>query len=244
MRIGIMGAMPEEIDGLWQALENSTQETIGQRTFHCGTLQGIEVVFVFSRWGKVAAASTVTTLLQRYNATHIVFTGVAGALNANLEQGDVVLAERLIQYDMDARPVMPQFEIPLTGTTYFPSNEHLLKTAQQAFHQIKEQLQALHPQQKIPQLMLGDIGSGDRFIGTNEARNTLLQQLPHLQCIEMEGAAVAQVCFEHHIPFLVMRTISDAANDAAHHDFPAFVANVAGPYATHWIKAFLRQLSA
>lgn len=244
MRIGIMGAMPEEIDGLWQNLQNRTEETFAGRVFHSGQLHGIEVVLVFSRWGKVAAASTVTTLLHRYQATHIVFTGVAGALNAQLEQGDVVLAERLIQYDMDARPVMPQFEIPLTGTTYFQSHAQLLQTAQEAFHQIKEQLQALHPQQKIPQLVVGDIGSGDRFIGTNQAREELLNQLPHLQCIEMEGAAVAQVCHEHNIPFIVMRTISDAANNNAHHDFPAFVANVAGPYATHWINAFLRQLSA
>jgi adenosylhomocysteine nucleosidase len=244
MRIGILGAMPEEIDGLWQALENGTHESIGNRTFHCGVLQGIEVVLVFSRWGKVAAASTVSTLLHKYQVSYVIFTGVAGALQNPIEQGDVVLAQRLIQYDMDARPVMPQYEIPLTGKTYFETHPYLFEQAQQAFHSIKNKLAPLHPQQKIPQLFVGDIGSGDRFIGTNQAREALLQQLPQLQCIEMEGAAVAQVCHEHQIPFIVLRTISDTANNNAHHDFPAFVTNVAGPYATHWVKALLENIAA
>ena len=244
MRIGIMAAMPEEMDGIWQALQSHRTEIHGNRTYHIGQLHQHEVVVVFSRWGKVAAASTVTTLLHRYKATHIVFTGVAGGLNRNLEQGDVVVAQRLIQYDMDARPLMPQFEIPLLNKTYFECNQHLIDLAEQAFQTIQHQLTPLHPKQRTPLLLKGDIGSADRFVGSTEAQQHILGLLPQLQCIEMEGAAVAQVCYEHHIPFVVLRTISDAANDAAHHDFPAFVANVAGPYATHWIKAFLRQLSA
>lgn len=243
MRIGIMGAMPEEIDGLWQNLRHHRTETHAARTFHLGEWLGHELVMVFSRWGKVAASSTTTTLIHRFGVSHIVFTGVAGALQAELEQGDVVLGQRLIQHDMDARPMMPEFEIPLIGQTYLNSDPHLLQHAENAFHQIQHQLQPLHPQKKIPTLRIGDIGSGDRFIGSHEAKMNLLQKLPQLLCIEMEGAAVAQVCVEHQIPFLVMRTISDAANDSAANDFPAFVSKVAGPYATHWISAFLRQLS-
>lgn len=243
MRIGIMAAMPEEIDGLWQQVNNRTEETLADRVFHSGQLHGIEVVLVFSRWGKVAAASTVTTLLHRYKATHIVFTGVAGALNRNLEQGDVVVAQRLIQYDMDARPLMPQFEIPLLNKTYFECNQHLIDLAEQAFETIQHQLTPLHPKQRRPLLLKGDIGSADRFVGSAEAQQHILALLPQLQCIEMEGAAVAQVCYEHQIPFVVLRTISDAANDTAAHDFPAFLNHVAGPYATHWMNAFLQHLN-
>ncbi|MBU3675991.1 MAG: 5'-methylthioadenosine/adenosylhomocysteine nucleosidase [Chitinophagaceae bacterium] len=244
MRIGIMGAMPEEIDGLWQSMTNYRSEEQAGRVFHIGNLNGIELVIVFSRWGKVAAASTAATLLHRFGVSHIIFTGVAGALAPHLAQGDVVLAQRLIQYDMDARPMMPQFEIPLIGKTYFEPDPKLLQSAYKAFLEIQEDLQAFHPKQQIPQLMQGDIGSGDRFIGSHAAKENLLQQLPELLCIEMEGAAVAQVCYEHQIPFLVMRTISDAANDTAAHDFPHFVKHVAGPYATHWVKALLQKLSA
>ena len=244
MRIGIMAAMPEEMDGIWQALQSHRTEIHGNRTYHIGQLHQHEVVVVFSRWGKVAAASTVTTLLHRYKATHIVFTGVAGALNRNLEQGDVVVAQRLIQYDMDARPLMPQFEIPLLNKTYFECNQHLIDLAEQAFQTIQHQLTPLHPKQRTPLLLKGDIGSADRFVGSTEAQQHILGLLPQLQCIEMEGAAVAQVCYEHQIPFVVLRTISDAANDTAAHDFPAFLQHVAGPYATHWMNAFLQHLAA
>ncbi|MGI9190667.1 MAG: 5'-methylthioadenosine/adenosylhomocysteine nucleosidase [Chitinophagaceae bacterium] len=244
MRIGIMGAMPEEIDGLWQNMQDYRTEEHAERTFHIGNIEGLELVVVFSRWGKVAAASTAATLLHRFGVSHIIFTGVAGALSPLLEQGDLVLAQRLIQYDMDARPMMPQFEIPLIGKTYFEPDNFLLQTANKAFLEIQEDLQALHPKQQVPRLMQGDIGSGDRFIGSHAAKEALLRALPELLCIEMEGAAVAQVCYEHQIPFLVMRTISDAANDTAADDFPHFVKHVAGPYATHWLMAMLRQLSA
>src|SRR6478752_8004470 len=111
--IAIMGAMPEEIDGVVALLDNCTEFSIGQRTYYSGQINDIDTVVVFSRWGKVAAATTVSALIHHFQITELIFTGVAGAIKDNLKIGDIVLAKRLIQHDMDARPLMNQFEIPL-----------------------------------------------------------------------------------------------------------------------------------
>src|ERR1700754_2022194 len=111
--IGIMGAMPEEIDSITELLSEKRELSTGRRTYTIGKLNGIMTVVVFSRWGKVAAAITVSTLIQKFKVTEIIFTGVAGAIAPQLRIGDIVLGKRLIQHDMDARPIMKQFEIPL-----------------------------------------------------------------------------------------------------------------------------------
>src|ERR1700761_8445415 len=116
--IGIMGAMPEEIESVGHLLEGKRAVTMGRRTYTEGTLNGVRVVLVFSRWGKVAAATTVSTLILEFKITELIFTGVAGAIDPRLKIGDIVLGQRLIQHDMDARPFMAQFEIPLLGKTF------------------------------------------------------------------------------------------------------------------------------
>ena len=119
--IGILGAMPEEITGILGLISDRTEETIGMRTYHVGFIHGKRVVVAFSRWGKVAAATTVATMIQRYGVTELLFTGVAGGIGTDLHIGDIVLAERLIQHDMDARPIIPRFEVPLLGQSFFYS---------------------------------------------------------------------------------------------------------------------------
>lgn len=127
--IGIMGAMPQEIDGVIKLLENPKEITLGMRSYTSGTINNIDVVVVFSRWGKVAAAATVSTLIHVFNVTEVIFTGVAGAIDPTLNIGDIVIAKRLYQHDMDARPLMQQFEIPLLGKTFFECDTEQLKHA-------------------------------------------------------------------------------------------------------------------
>lgn len=234
-----MGAMPEEINGVLQLMNNCTQSTIGMRTYYSGNINGIKTVLVFSRWGKVAAASTVATLIHRFNITELIFTGVAGAVSDSLKIGDIVIAKRLLQHDMDARPLMPQFEIPLLGKTYFDCADAQVAIATQAVAQLLadnnlHQTIAAEALQEFnitaPQLYVGDIASGDQFFAENAQKEQLVKKLPGLLCVEMEGAAVAQVCFEHEIPFTIIRTISDAANDESHINFPSFINTIAGRY--------------
>ena len=117
MRIALMSAMPEEIDMLLPELGPEV-ETVnrGQRTYYLGNLAGHEVVAVFSRWGKVAAAATVTNLITEFGASALLFSGVAGALSPGLKVGDIIVGEEFLQYDLDARPLVPQFEAPLLGS--------------------------------------------------------------------------------------------------------------------------------
>src|SRR5690349_9837535 len=119
--VGIMGAMPEEIESALTLVKDQQKREIGTRTYYTGKINNVPVVVVFSRWGKVAAATTVSTLILEFKITELIFTGVAGAIHEDLRIGDVVVANRLIQHDMDARPLVSRFEIPLLGKTYFES---------------------------------------------------------------------------------------------------------------------------
>jgi adenosylhomocysteine nucleosidase len=237
--IGIMGAMPEEINSLVGLMENKVEHSIGMRTYTIGEINGIKTVIVFSRWGKVAAATTVSTLILKFHVTEIIFTGVAGAINNELQIGDVVLAKRLVQHDMDARPLMPRFEIPLLQKTFFECNDEQLNIASTAINQLldnkqlhatigNEQLKQFNIQQ--PKLVIGDIASGDQFFSSSTDKNKLLESLPSVLCVEMEGAAVAQVCYEYNVPFTIIRTISDIADEHAPIDFPSFINNISSKY--------------
>lgn len=243
--IGIMGAMPEEIEGVILLLNDCKTLSMGNRTYFSGHINSIETVVVFSRWGKVAAATTVSTLIHYFNITELIFTGVAGAIHPELNIGDIVLAKRLIQHDMDARPLMNRYEIPLLSQTYLHPDSRLLKISEKAISYL---LESKHLHEVIsdeelnafnvinPKLYIGDIASGDQFFSTNVQKNELSSSLPEVLCVEMEGAAVAQVCFEYNLPFTVIRTISDVADHSSHLDFPAFIKKIASTYSTEIIK--------
>lgn len=246
--IGIMGAMPEEIEGVAALLQNHQQATEGGRVYHSGLINNVSVVLVFSRWGKVAAASTVTHLILRYQITHLYFTGVAGGIHNGLNIGDIVIATQLVQHDMDARPLMPQFEIPLLGKTFFETSEILTQHALNAANSftVPETLSKYLDSETLlrfsissPKVVTGTIASGDKFVSDNNYRNELLTKLPDTLCVEMEGAAVAQVCYEYQIPFCIIRTISDSADEHAHFNFTDFIKQIAGTYSLNIVSKLL-----
>ncbi|MCK9481260.1 MAG: 5'-methylthioadenosine/adenosylhomocysteine nucleosidase [Bacteroidia bacterium] len=245
--IGIMGAMPEEVLIITTLLTERQEHEIGGRVYHVGLLNNIKTVVVFSRWGKVAAATTVTTMKLKFGITELLFTGVAGAIDSKLAIGDIVIAQKLFQHDMDGRPLMQQFEIPLLGVRYFEGNEIQIQYASMI---IKELLQKNHLEKVItpkelsqfgihqPRLHIGDIASGDKFFSSNEDKAALRSALPSVLCVEMEGAAVAQVCFEHQIPFTIIRTISDVADESSALDFPSFIQHISSKYSLEIVKLY------
>ncbi|MDZ7612994.1 MAG: 5'-methylthioadenosine/adenosylhomocysteine nucleosidase [Flavobacteriaceae bacterium] len=219
---------------------------MGMRTYHQGQLFDKEVVLVFSRWGKVAAATTASHLIHDFKVNEIIFTGVAGSVDENVEIGDIIVGQNLYQHDMDASPLVKRFEVPLLHRSSFstdPDKRERLLTACNEFlmhydDYIPQKERERFSLQK-PKVVLGDIASGDQFISTKSQIQFINTHLPSAVCVEMEGAAVAQVCFEYKIPFSIFRTISDKANDNAHIDFPAFAKRIASNYALGILRNYL-----
>lgn len=250
IRLGIISALHEEQLGLVEAMQGAATASHGMRDYTRGQVAGIDAVCVLSRIGKVAAAMTATMLVEKYGVTHILFTGVAGAGDPGVQVGDIVVAESLVQYDMDASPLFPRFEVPLTGLTHFSSDLHLSQRLAQAADEflarqfessINEAERAMFRLQR-PKVHRGLIASGDQFISNAAHLSGLAGSLPGLLAVEMEGAAVAQVCFELGVPFAVIRTISDNANEEAATDFMHFVKTVAARYAFHIVTCFCDDL--
>lgn len=242
--IGIISAMQEEIQALLNELKNVKTSVKGMRTYYSGRLFNKPVVLVFSRWGKVASAATTTQLINDYKVDEIIFTGVAGALQNHLNIGDIVIGKQLYQHDLNAFPLFETFEVPLLQKKYFETknSDLLLKATRQFiknYHEFITQKAAQSFNISNPTVLLGDIASGDQFICNFETIQQLNQKLPSVLCVEMEGAAVAQVCYEYQIPFSIIRIISDKSNENANIDFPKFANSIASHYALGILKYYL-----
>lgn len=241
MTLAILSALTEEQQGLLEQLKSPVCTLHADREFWQGRIGKLPVVLALSRIGKVAAATTAAALVERFGAKAIVFTGVAGGVGHGVQVGDVVIGTGYVQHDMDASPIFPRFEIPMTGKTVFAADDALLAAVKAACEQ---GLQGLQYAGRDPQVHEGLIASGDRFVnGVEEVRQLVegLQSRGHEPlAVEMEGAAVAQVCADYGIPFVAVRTVSDRADDSAHIDFPAFVRDVAGVYAQRILTALVQ----
>ena len=216
--------MQEEIQALLHELENVTTTQKGMRTYYLGTLFNKNVVIVFSRWGKVASAATTTQLINDFNLSEIIFTGVAGAINHQLNIGDVVIGRNLYQHDLDATPFYSKFEVPILKKKFIEAanSTQLITAATNFVNHYKNYVDSTIASEfaiEQPKVVHGDIASGDQFISSIEKINHLNTVLPSAVCVEMEGAAVAQVCYEYDVPFSIIRIISDKANDNSHRFF-------------------------
>lgn len=247
--IGILGAMAQEIDEVKALLTNKTVVKIANREFVVGKINGIACVVAFSKWGKVAATITATLLIQEFGVTDLFFIGTAGALADGLKVGDIVISKRLVQHDLDARPIISRFELPLLNRTYVDSDPTLTELAGKAVSSLLEKgvghmvgEEAVKDFNLAPTLYFGDIASGDQFINSDAQRNEIISLLPDVLCVEMEGAAVAQVCLEFGTPFTVIRTISDTANHNARVDFGKFIVEVANAYSRAIVQEIMRLL--
>jgi adenosylhomocysteine nucleosidase len=188
-------------------------------------------------------------LIERFRVGRIVFTGVAGGLAPGVQVGDVVVASSFVQHDMDASPIFPRYELPLYGRSLIACDAALtalLFEAAEAYLArtgVGFNVSSSVPVQRVHR---GLIASGDRFVsaaGESAALRSALQSAGHeALAVEMEGAAMAQVCLDYGVPFAAVRTISDRADDQAHGDFALFVQTVASHYAEHVVQALLEKL--
>ena len=246
MKLGIISALQEEQHGLVDAMEGRQCVRRGMRDYWTGSLDGLDVVCVLSRIGKVAAATTATSLVEKFGVTHMLFTGVAGSADADIRVGDIVVAETLLQHDMDASPLFPRYEVPLTGQAYFPADSRMTSRLVKAANDFLENdfATAIGGSERelfhldVPRVHRGLIASGDQFVNRKAQIDAIKDSIPAVLAVEMEGAAVAQVCYELGVPFAVIRTVSDNANENAATDFMRFVKSVAALYSYYIVRRF------
>jgi len=247
MALAILSALPEEQYGLQHLLTEARTVRRAGRDFTLGRLHGRSVVLGLTGIGKVAAATTATAVMEGFGAQQLLFTGVAGGVGAGVQVGDVVVAQQFLQHDMDVRPLFPRWQVPGYAAPTLACDAvlsaGLLAAAQACVAQAAAWNEPLLAG-SVPRAHAGLVASGDQFIVSAAVSGQItadLQAAGHAPlAVEMEGAAIAQVCADYGVPFAAVRTISDRADDSAHVDFPAFVQAVASRYALqivqHWVQ--------
>jgi adenosylhomocysteine nucleosidase len=239
-RTGIIAAMDSELRDLSASLDHERTEKIAGREIQYGHLEGHPVALVLCGCGKVNATHSATLLACHAKVSRILVTGVSGGLAEGLKVGDVVIGDSFIQHDMDARPLFPRHEIPFEGFSVIeadPDLRHLLADA------ARSMLATAAPQGlEEAKVFEGLVVSGDQFLSSTEARNGVLDPLPHACCADMESAAIAQVCRAADLPLGVMRVISDSADGSAHIDFAKFVEVSASKACAETVRHALRSL--
>lgn len=247
-RLGVIAAMPQEFERIASTFEQRSVDAVGARSFlHCVHGQ-LELVLVVSKIGKVSAAATTTLLVDRFGVDAVVMTGVAGGVAGTVKVGDLVLANALIQHDLDCKGVLglSRFVVPSLGVARIACCEQLGKVAHLAAQvavgnsSYRAAVEDLSSHQ--PQLHVGVIGSGDQFVSDAAHRAELVTSIPDLLAVEMEGAAVGQVCAEHGVPFIVARVISDTAHGDAPADFNAFIERAAAVASQVFVKEFVQRV--
>ena len=212
MTIGIIAAMAEELEILLKDLTLEEKKEKANMTFHKGNLYGKDVVAVVCGIGKVNSAVCTQILVSEYKVDKVINVGVAGGIGKEIYPGDIVIADNLVQHDMDTTAFGDKMgQIPRLDTFDFKCDAEMVSLAKKAC-------------EKIPELnnFTGRIVSGDQFIANIEKIQWLDKEFGAISC-EMEGASIAQVCYLNSIPFVVIRSISDNANNGAHMDYQKFI---------------------
>lgn len=210
--LGIIGAMKAEVAQLKQEMNQPEVVTVAGMEFYRGTIGEKEVVVVQSGIGKVSAALCVQILADRFGVDGVVNTGIAGSLKAEINIGDLVLSTDAIQHDVDATNFgYPLGEIPQLGTLTFEADERLCSLAKKCCEEVNPDISVYE----------GRILTGDQFI-CDKNKKEWLSKTFNGSCTEMEGAAIAQAAYLNKIPFLIVRAISDKADDSASMDYPEF----------------------
>lgn len=248
-RIAIISALHPELAEVLALMPDEHKRSLGGRTFWSGHLHGHDVVATLSGMGKVAAATTTTLLIDHFKVERVIFTGVAGGLATGVEVGDVVVGTGFVQHDMDVSPLFPRFELAGQGITVLPADAALTQVLQEAAKDAITWLPHLLDAATLASLGLhrpavhqGQIISGDRFVSSNTECDALRQALPEALAVDMESAAVAQVCRDFGVGFGAVRTVSDRADNEAHVDFPRFLDQVARHYSARIIRKALNLL--
>jgi adenosylhomocysteine nucleosidase len=220
---GILGAMPVEVQMLEGRMQGERTETFLDVTFHVGVLNGRKVVLAASGIGKVNAAKTASLLLDHFRPAEVLFTGVAGGINPELAPGDIVIGEKTAQHDfgeLTASGFHPQPTgpgIPLLMT----APERLVALAEAASKDAVLDTVPTSQGERMPRVVRGVIVTGDVFVAA-PTRTAELRETFKADAVEMEGAAVAQICWQQKVPCLILRCVSDKADATASVDFERF----------------------
>ena len=212
--LGIIGAMDEEVAMLKAELDNVTVNTYATMDFYTGSYKGKDVVIVRSGIGKVNAGICAQILCDRFNVSAIINTGIAGSLKNEINIGDIVLSKDTVEHDMDATGFGYEHGIiPRMETSYFNGDPKLIELASKACESVCSHVQ----------YFVDRVVTGDQFISDKSKKNWLSEKF-NGACCEMEGGAIAHAAYLNKVPFLIIRSISDKADDSAHMDYPAFEA--------------------
>lgn len=214
MKLGIIGAMDVEVATLKEKMSHKMERVIAGATYCEGILENLPVVVVQCGVGKVNAALCVQALCDCFAVTHIVNTGVAGSLDAKLDIGDFVISSDAIYHDFDCGALdYPIGQVPGLSVKAFPADKLLVDTAFTAAN-------------KQGSAYVGTVASGDQFVCKKDQKKTIVANTGAL-CTEMEGAAIAHGAWRNDVPFVIIRAISDKADDSAQMDYPTFEASAA-----------------
>lgn len=217
MKIGIIGAMETEVSVLKEAMTVDTVITKAGMNFYEGMLHGTPAVVVQCGIGKVNSAMCVQILADLFHVTHVMNTGVAGSLNADLDIGDILVSEKAIQHDLDVTALGYALgQIPGIESREFKADAEMAEAAVAACRRVNTDLNVVK----------GCVVSGDQFISSAEVKEHLIKEF-HGDCAEMEGASIAQAAVLNRIPFVVIRAISDKADGSAEMDYPSFESQAA-----------------
>lgn len=210
--IGIIGAMEEEVELLKEKMTDTVIIEKAGMKFVKGTLKGQTAVVVRSGIGKVNAGICTQILADEFQVGTVINTGIAGSLKAEINIGDIVLSTDTMQHDVDAREFgYPLGQIPRMETLTFLADEKLRKLAKEVCEEVNPDIQVFE----------GRVASGDQFVADKETKEKIIENT-QAYCTEMEGAAIGQAAYLNKIPYLVIRAISDKADDSAHVDYPTF----------------------
>ena len=216
--IGIIGAMAIEIKHIHAKMQGITKSTIGGIDFYEGTLAGKKVLLALCGVGKVNAAHAASMMVTHFKTKCVINVGIAGGIAPQVGIGDVVIASSLVQHDVEATAFGYALgQVAGTAEAFWQACEELVKKAESAAKEHMQESKKLHT---------GTIATGDQFIHAPEAKESIWNNFSTL-CVEMEGAAMAQVCTIAKVPFVAIRAISDKADGTAHEDFPTFAAETA-----------------
>ncbi len=211
MKLGIIGAMQEEVETLLSHMENKTAQCVANIIFFEGTLNDLDCVVVQCGIGKVNAALCAQILCDCYGVTHLVNTGIAGSLCEDLDIGDLVVSRDAMYHDFDCCAFgYPVGQVPGMDELAFPADETMMAYAVKA----AEEVNPGHTR-------IGRVASGDQFVASRELKEKIIANTQGI-CTEMEGAAIAQTACRNDIPFVILRAISDKADNSADMDYPTF----------------------
>lgn len=229
MKIGLIGAMDEEIKYLKENMDDIQVDETAAFQFILGTLKGQEVILLKSGIGKVNAAIGTTILLEKYNPNYVINTGSAGGVHPDLRVGDLVISSRLRYHDVDVTAFGYEYgQVPQMPPT-FAADKKLIAVAQKCAESIRQQA------------VKGTIASGDAFMNDAERMESIRSQIKDLYAVEMEGAAIAHVCHRFQTPFVVIRSLSDIAGKEAEMSFEQFL-TVAAKNSAQLILLMVKEL--